>query len=311
MTDNLEHLFLRYSTAEEEEAEFREALKAEIERLTNVIGEWDRHVAGLPPARHPSHLIDACDESISHALSASDNRDYASTFAHLQHARRAVIDIQKAWEANLAYEAMLEAYQALEALPVWNGIKPLLTLQDLALLLDETASLLQRGKYLQGEMLARACRTRSETLGEQQDTTPQELQSRLQQLLALCEEVRAFLPTGQVDWADKSTLSSVEMLLLNGYCALAERLLNDLEVELTPHRAFLAVYRQLNPASSPPLVPDADLRALIASESWSATTSYLLYVALAGLGERVAEAPAKVAVIEAQIKAAQQLFAAK
>jgi hypothetical protein len=311
MTDNLEHLFLHYSTTEEDEAELREALKAEIERLTNVIGEWSRQVGGLPQARHPSRLIDVCDEAISHALRACDNRDYAATFARLQQARRTVADLQKAWEANLAYEAMLEAYQALEALPAWSNIKPLLTLQDLALLLDETASLLQRGKYLQGELLSRACRRRSETLGEQLDITPQELQPRLQQLLALCDEVRMFLPPGRMDWADKCVLSSVETLLLNGHCALAERLLNDLEVELTPHRAFLAIYQQLRPTSAPPLVSDADLRALIAAESWSAATSYLLYVALVGLGERVAEVPAKASIIQEQITAAQKLFAAQ
>ncbi|HWS99946.1 MAG TPA: hypothetical protein VN256_06850 [Pyrinomonadaceae bacterium] len=299
MKEKLEALFLRYRTADEDEAELAEEMKAEIEQLTKVIGEWSRQLGGVPSQRHPGHLIRACDEAISGALRATASRDYAAAFACLRHGRSAVAGIECAWQANLAYEAARAAYEALAAL-LPSACEPLLTLQNLKLLLNETASLLQTGKYRQGELLARACRGRSEFLGGKYDAAPTTFQPQLEQLLALCDDVARFVPAGRADWADKAALRGVEALLRERHFALAERLLADLEVELTPHRTFLSLYRQLRPASAPTSA-DADVRELIRSQSWSAATSYLLDGEFSNLSARASASPAKAAGLRQQI----------
>lgn len=307
MSEKLEGLFLHYSTAEESEAELSAELKAEIERLTNVIGDWSRKLGGLPPQRHPSHLINICDEAISQALRSSESSDYATAFAHLQQASRAIFDIQIAWQANLDYEAAKEAYAALESLFPSSRVQLLLTVRNLALLMEESLSLFQRGKYTQGRLLVRACRIRSETLSRHQSTTAAAatLRARLNQLLALCDEVSRFLPLGQADWADKRALRDIDMLLQEQRLILAERLLDDLEVELTPHRTFLTLYRELGPANAQPasssFVQDDDLRELIAAQSWSAATSYLLSGRLQELSAMVAKTSAETKLIQQQI----------
>jgi hypothetical protein len=308
MKEKLEGLFLRYRTADEGEEELAEELKAEIEQLTKVIGEWSRHMGCLPSQRHPGHLISACDEAISGALRAIANHNYATTFICLQHGRNAIAGIEAAWQANLAYEAARVAYEALgNLLP--SSCEPLLTLQNLKLLLDETISLVQRGKYQQGELLARACRRRSEFLCEKSATVSTMFQARLEHLLDFCDEVAQFVPKGQADWADKTALRNVGVLLQERHSALAERLLDDLEVELTPHQTFLSLYRQFRPASAQtsvaPLDADADLRELIRSQSWSAATSYLLDSELNDLAVEVAAAPAKAASLRQQIASYQ------
>lgn len=308
MMEKLEDLFLRYRTADEGEEELAEELKAELDRLTQEIGDWSRRVGGLPSQRHPGHLISACDEAISAALRAAASHDCATAFACLQRARSAIAGIEIAWQANLAYEAARAASEALAAL-LPSSCEPLLTLQNLKLLLDETVSLLQRGKYRQGELLALACRRRSELLSGKSALVPTAFQERLERLSALCDEVAQFVPAGRADWADKTALRNMEALLQERHYALVERLLADLEVELTPHQTFLSVYRQLRPAPAQtgvaPPGADADLRELIRLQSWSAATSYLLDGELSNLAAEVAAAPAKAAGLRQQIASYQ------
>ena len=305
MTEKLEHLFLHFCTTGEDKDELAGELKAEIERLTNVIGELSMRVSDIQYRRHPSRLIQACDEAISQALRASESDDYATAFACLQQARNAIPNIRSAQAANLAYEAARAAYEALITLCPSSRLKTLLTLQNLAALLDETDELLQCSKYRQGEMLGRACRRRSETLSEQQEIIPEILPARLNWFLNLCDELAGFISSEREDWADKTALHEVGQLLQARHCALAERLLEDLEVELTPHRTFLALYRELQASTAQPpaapLVSDDELRELIKRESWSAATSLLLRNALDRLSDQLAAAPARAASLQQQV----------
>jgi hypothetical protein len=304
MSEKLRSLFLHYNTTGEGKAGLLEEFKAEIEQLIRSIGEWSRKVGGLPQQRHPSHLIDTCDEAISRSLSACDNNDYVGAFAGLQRGRGALAKIQEAWEANLAYEAARAAYEVIAAWPSTKRLSPLLTLHDLALLLEETFSLLQRHKYRQGDLLASVCQLRSELFSERQPASSETLESRLQQQLAFCDEVAPFLPPRD-DWADKSALGNIQTLLQEGYCALAERLLDDLDVELRPHQVFLATYRELGPAHSQQVesraVADGILRELIAEQNWSVATSYLLQNAFAQLDQSFAGVPAEMGSINQRI----------
>jgi hypothetical protein len=305
MTGKLESLFLNYRTADEDADELEDELKEEIERLTNVIGEWSRHVGGLPLQRHPGHIISACDEAISQALRAIADHDYETAYDCLQHGQSAVAGIQKAWEANLSYEAAQVAYEALAESLTSNRLKPLLTLQNLTLLLDETAALLRRGKYRQGELLGHACRHRSALLSGRHQTAPETLQARLEDLQALCDEVAPFVPPGQTDWADQTALRAIAALMRERHYALAERLLDDLDVELTPHRTFIALYKQLQPVAAQPhaalLVSDVELQEHIAAQSWSAATSYLLSRVMEQLESQVAAVPSTAASLQQQI----------
>jgi hypothetical protein len=307
MTEKLERLFLSYSVTEEDAAELDDELKTELERLTNVVGEWSRHVGGLPHQRHPGHIISACDEAISNALRAVADRDYETAYDCLQQGRRAIAAIQRAWEANLSYEAAQVAYEALAESLTSNRLKPLLTLQNLTLLLDETAVLLRRGKYRQGELLGHACRHRSALLSERHQTAPEMLQARLKDLWALCDEVAPFVPLGQTDWADKAALRGVEALIRERHYGLAERLLDDLYVEFAPHRTFITIYKQLRPETTQPnastLVSNVELQERIAAQSWSAATSYLLSRLMEQLTSQVAAVPAKAADLQQQIAA--------
>jgi hypothetical protein len=310
MSGKLEDLFLRYSTAEEDESELADALKAEIERLIEVIGQWSRKLGGLPQQRHPGHLLRVCDEAISQALLASHSNDYETTLASLQRAAHALADIQMAWQANLAYEAAEKAHAALQSLFPSTSLRPLLTVHDLALLMDASSSLLQRGKYRQGELLGRACQRRSETLCERQAATATTLRGRLDLLSALCDEVSGLLPHGHADWTERSALRHVEVLLQEQRYALAERLLDDLEVELIPHRTFLAFYRGFLAANTlpalSPSIADINLRELINAQSWSAASSYLIGSSLEELSETLAEAPARADLIQQQMAAYHQ-----
>jgi hypothetical protein len=305
MTGKLESLFLNFRAADEDAEELEDELKEEIERLTNVIGEWSRHVGGLPHQRHPGHIISACDEAISQALRAIADHDYETAYDCLQIGRSAVADIQKAWEANLSYEAAQVAYEALAESLTSNRLKPLLTLQNLTLLLDETAALLRRGKYRQGELLGQACRHRSALLSERHQTAVETLHDRLKHLRALCDEVAPFVPRGQTDWADQTALRAVAALIHERHYALAERLLDDLEVELTPHRTFIALYKQLQPettqAHAAQFVSDVELQERIAAQSWSAATSYLLSRVIEQLTAQAAAVPSKAASLQQRI----------
>lgn len=315
MTEKLEGLFLSYRTAGEDEAELEEELKAEIEQLTNEIGEWSRNVGGLPNGRHPGHIISACDEAISQTLRAIASRDYETAYYRLLQGRSAVAGIQKAWDANLSYEAAQIAYEALAESLIPNRLKPLLTLQNLTLLLDETALLLQSGKYAQGELLGHACRHRSALLSGRHETAPETLQALLEQLWALCDEVAPFVPPGQADWADKNALRAVETLMQEQHYELAQRLLDDLEIELTPHRTFITLYKQLRPAATQPdaalLVSDDALRERISEQSWSVATSYLLSSVIEQLESQAAAVPAKAAGLQRQIAVYQRQPAAE
>lgn len=324
MSEKLTGLFLHYNTTEEGKAELLEKLKAEIEQLICAIGEWSRKIGGLPRSRYPSHLIDACDEAISRALSAGDNNDCAGAFAGLQRARAELVKIQEAWKANLAYEAARTAYEVIAARPSTERLSPLLTLHDLALLLDETFSLLQQRKYWQGDLLASVCQLRSALFSEQQpatgkraitslptpDADSETLESRVQQHLAFCDEVAPFLPPRD-DWADKSALGDVQTLLHEGYCALAQRLLDDLDVEFRPHQVFLATYRELGSAISPQVESRAEadrkLRELIAEQDWSVATSYLLQTAFDKLDRSFAGVPAEMGRINQRITILSEL----
>jgi hypothetical protein len=79
---------------------------------------------------------------------------------------------------------------------------------------------------------------------------------------------------------------------------LAERLMEDLEVELTPHSTFLDAYRQFG---SELRAPDAELRELIAAESWSAATSRLLGAVLGEVGGGLVGVPERAAGIGREI----------
>jgi hypothetical protein len=310
MSEKLTGLFLHYHTTEEGKAELLEELQAEIEQLVCAIGEWSRKVGGLPQQRHPSHLIDACDGAISRALSAGNNNDCAGAFASLQRARGALANIQEAWEANLAYEAARAAYEVIVAWPSTKGLSSLLTLHDLALLLDETFSLLQRHKYRQGDLLASVCQLRSKMFSERQPADSEVLESRLQQQLAFCDEVAPFLPPRD-DWADKSALGAVQTLLQEGYCALAQRLLDDLDVEFRPHQVFLATYRELGSAISQQVESRAEadrkLRELITEQDWSVATSYLLQTAFDQLDRSFAGVPAEMGSINQRVTTLSEL----
>ena len=310
MSEKLTGLFFHYNTTEEGKAELLEELKAEIEQLICAIGEWSRKVGALPKQRHPSHLIDACDEAISRALSAGDNNDCAGAFAGLQRARAELAKIQEAWKANLAYEAARTAYEVIAARPATERLSPLLTLHDFALLLDETSSLLQRRKYRQGDLLACVCQLRSDLFSERQPANSETLESRVQQHLAFCDEVAPFLPPRD-DWADKRALGGVQTLLQDGYCALAQRLLDDLDVEFRPHQVFLATYRELGPAISQQVESHAEadrtLRELIAEQDWSVATSYLLQTTFDQLDRSFAGVPAEMGSINQRITILSEL----
>lgn len=310
MSEKLTGLFLHYNTTEEGKDELLEKLKAEIEQLICAIGDWSRKIGGLPRPRYPSHLIDACDEAISRALSAGDNNDCAGAFAGLQRARAELVKIEEAWKANLAYEAARTAYEVIAARPSTERLSPLLTLHDLALLLDETFSLLQQRKYWQGDLLASVCQLRSALFSEQQPADSETLESRVQQHLAFCDEVAPFLPPRD-DWADKSALGDVQTLLQEGYCALAQRLLDDLDVEFRPHQVFLATYRELGSAISPQVESRAEedrkLRELIAEQDWSVATSYLLQTAFDKLDRSFAGVPAEMGRINQRITILSEL----
>lgn len=302
MSEKLESLFLRHSAVGEGEAELAEELAAEIERLTDTVGEWSRLVGGVPAARYPGHLISACDEAISRALRACEIRDYASAFDGLQRSRAAIVEISTAWEANRAYDEARAAQESLHVVLPSGCLKPLLTLRDLALLLDNTCSLLERGKYRQAHLLARACLRRGEILSARHEAVPEELRARAWRLSALCDEAASFLPPGREDWADGGALAAVDALLREQRCALAERLLCDLEVEMTPHRTFLEAYRRLR-TEAHDSAADADLRAVVAAQSWEAATCCMLQGALCGLSDRIAMVTARVAAIGEQVAA--------
>ena len=302
MTEALTALYLHHCVASAGEAQLVAALEAEVERLTNSIGVWSPQVGGVPRRRHPGRIINACDEAISRALHASARRDYATACDSLRQAHSAVAEITAAWQANCAYDEARAAHQTLVASTPSSRLKALLTLRNLALLLDETRTLLEQGKYRQAHLLARACQQRSEMLCAREDVVPAELDARAQQLAALCDEAARFLPGGREDWADGVALGAVDMLLRDQRRALAERLLRDLEVELTPHRTFLDLYRQLGPPA-PTAAVDIALRELIATESWSAATSHILQGALGGLSARLTDATARAAALQQQVAA--------
>jgi hypothetical protein len=310
MTGKLEDLYLLHSTSGENEAELAKELKAEIERLTDIIGEWSRQLGGLPQPRHPGRLISECDEAISRSLHFSEGGKYADAFVCLHRARAAIADISRAWDANLAYEAAQVQYEALKELAASDRLWSLLTFRNLARLLDQVLSLIERSKYWQAELLARACRRRCEILCERQVNTTGASQACLEGLSMLCDEVARFLPQGRPDWADKSALHDVEKLLLEEGYALSERLVDDLEVELTPHRTFLTIYQQFRSATRSPTA-DTDLRELIAIESWSAAASYLLQGVLGDLSDKLEAVPARAATIRQQVSEYQKLAVAK
>lgn len=310
MTEHLEDLFLRHAATGEDEAELAEELKAETERLTALVGEWSRRVGGLPQPRHPSRHIADCDEAVSRALRAGETGDYRAAFGALARARRAVAGIQSAWEANLVYESAREAFAELEALAPSGRLRPLLTFRDLASLLDEALALLRRGKYRQAELLSAACRRRCELLAEPRADAPRALRGNLERLSAWCDEAAPFLPSGREDWADKGALGEVETLLRERGCGLAGRLLGDLEVELTPQVTFLSLYTRLRPAPRPPGA-DRDLREIIAADSWSAATSYMLRGALEGLGGSLAEVASRAATVQKRLAAYRRLPTAR
>jgi len=309
MTEHLEELFLRHDSTGEDEAELAEEFKAETERLTAGVGEWSRRVGGLPQQRHPGRHIADCDEAITRALRAGETGDYRAAFDALTRARRAAADVQSAWEANLAYESAREALAELEALAPSARLRTLLTFRDLASLLEEALALLGRGKYRQAELLSAACRRRCELLAEPRADAPQSWLDDLERLSACCDEAAPFLPHGREDWADKGALFEVGALVRERGCELAGRLLYDLELELAPHATFLSLFRRLRPAPRPPGA-DRDLRELIAAESWSAATSYMLRGALEGLGGALAEVPARAAEVQKRLAACRQLSAA-
>jgi hypothetical protein len=302
MTEELTTLHLRHCAAGEGEAELVAALVAEIGRLTDSVGEWSRRVGGVPLRRHPGRFINACDEAITRALHARARRDYATACESLREAHGALAEVRAAWQANCAYDEARTAHEALAASAPSGLLKTLLTLRNLALLLDEARALLERGKYRQAHLLALACRQRCETLLARADAVPTELDERARQLAALCHEAARFLPGGRDDWADGVALAAVGTLLREHRCELAERLLSDLEVELTPHRTFLGLYRRLSPAAQGDVV-ESDLRELIAAESWSAATSRILLGALGGVSGRLADATARAVALRQQIGA--------
>ncbi|MDT5270143.1 MAG: hypothetical protein QOH49_2329 [Acidobacteriota bacterium] len=302
MIEELITLHLRHCAAGESEAELVAALEAEIRRLTDSVGEWSRRVGGVPLRRHPGHFVKDCDEAITHALHACARRDYATACESLRQAHGALVEVRAAWQANSAYDEAFAAHKALAASAPSDLLKTLLTLHNLALLLDETGTLLERGKYRQAHLLALACRRRCETLLARADDVPAELDERARQLASLCDEAARFLPGGRDDWADGAALAAVGTLLREHRCVLAEHLLSDLEVELKPHRTFLDLYRQLGPVAQDAVV-ESDLREMIAAESWSAATSRILLGVLGVLSGRLADATARAVALQQQIAA--------
>jgi hypothetical protein len=186
------------------------------------------------------------------------------------------------------------AFDDLQLLIQAERLSALTTMKIIDQLISESNQLLDAGKYRQARFIAGMCLRDIKALQRQNrtdDRKAQTLSVKIGQLQGLCAQARWWETGTAFSLPSDRAFRALNSLLEEARLTLVEGLLNDLELELAPTKAFLTEYARYRSGFERPLestsVSDDALKQLIARESWEAGTEYLLKNELEMLGKRV------------------------
>lgn len=292
MNRELSRLVWLYEARGCSQADISRRFQDEINRLLHQNVLLGRQISGLE--HRPSKFIIAFDKAIDAALNLKYGDKFKEPLVEIEKAQDALENIQLFLDAYQEYQTAKDACRIVDELAGADYLRQLISVRNLIDLLVECDKLFREGKYRQAQLLSLKCRRRAEILQRVEKVAGQKpirLLTRVAQSLDICNRSEMFILNLISDSAIREGLKRLKDLIREGYFALAEKLLDEIEIEIAPRQTLNDEYRRYQDIfeekkRADRISPDV-LRSIVAMESWHAAVDYLLENSLTAVSSEI------------------------
>lgn len=276
----------RYELGHLSEQQAGATVEAEVNRLIEEVGAHSRLTMGS--SHRPSELIRRCDEGINAAVGHKTRKQFTKAVVEIKKVRDAIEGLRRFNTAREEYESSRGAYRRIEFLLASEYLLRSTCIRVLSGLLSDMEDLLKTAEYRQVQTIGRICKQRLlalETVEPQRNAKSRELLQRVGGICDICDQSKSFSLAS--DSAIERACEALRSIIERGYLTLAQRLIEDIEIDLGPRRTLVAEYerhvRVFSLQGAEQVIMAERLKSMVAQTSWIDATDFLLKKGLTAL----------------------------